>query len=592
MSFRRRTYPEVLENLLTAVSGGIAAEAHPFPPDGGSPPYRHSLERPPVTDVVSLHGSRDGQPHLFRKDVDYRLLGDGQTVEWKEEAELPDPGTLVHINYYPASAQRVLTDIHTGSIVRTLAESAGLEMARLYAALEGVYRSAFIDTATARALDNVVALLGVTRVRGGRPAGSVEFTRVQGSRGAITVPVGTRVLTGDGEVEYETTQAVTLADGQATVRVAARDLEENEGLLAASLTVLATPIAGIAHVTNPVPTSVTTQDETDEELRARAKAFLHGSERATLGALKQAVARQGITVEIEEVAPGEVKVTPHAEEMPPELQQRLLTAIEDVRPVGVRVTVGDVKPPQRVNLTLRLSTREGLLEQDLRAVQRTARAEIADYFDRLPAREAGSLNRLVGLLLAIPEVEDVRVLTATATVNGTTSDVLDREAGLLTIAGAPTVLGELHIADPGLPTRLSVIVSAPGNAVPPDTVAIRNAMSTTVSYLNELNASEVPANATVAEAAKRVISYGKLLRTVPLPNKPGESLESYDAATTGNGAVPALPTEAAISPYEVQFVVTLESGLTHILAAAADGAYTLTPFERLSLGGVEVATVA
>jgi len=86
MSLRRRTFPEVLENLLTAVSGGVAAEPHPFPPPGANGgPLRHELQRPPVADVVSVYGSRDGQPHLFRKDVDYGLLEAPQprTLEWK-----------------------------------------------------------------------------------------------------------------------------------------------------------------------------------------------------------------------------------------------------------------------------------------------------------------------------------------------------------------------------------------------------------------------------------------------------------------------------------------------------------------------------
>ena len=34
MSFRRRTYPEVLENLLTTLTGGVASESQPFPPPG------------------------------------------------------------------------------------------------------------------------------------------------------------------------------------------------------------------------------------------------------------------------------------------------------------------------------------------------------------------------------------------------------------------------------------------------------------------------------------------------------------------------------------------------------------------------------
>ncbi len=249
MSLRRREFPEVLENLLTAISRGVAAESHPFPPPGANgSSYRHDLQQPPVADVVSVYGSRDGQPHLFRKDVDYTLLDDTprQTIEWKEGAQLPDPGTLIQVNYYPESAQPVLTDLYTGSVVRTLSESIALEIARLYAQLEVVYRSGFVDTATGSSLDNVVALLGIERVAGGRPAGEVEFTRSPGSRGIINIPAGARIITADGNVEYETTESVTLAEGQNTIRVVARDLEINDPLPADALTVLPVPIAGIA----------------------------------------------------------------------------------------------------------------------------------------------------------------------------------------------------------------------------------------------------------------------------------------------------------------------------------------------------------
>ena len=55
MSFRRRTFPEVLDDLLTSITQGVAAESHPFPPDGAaSPPYRLSLQQPPVAGVVSV----------------------------------------------------------------------------------------------------------------------------------------------------------------------------------------------------------------------------------------------------------------------------------------------------------------------------------------------------------------------------------------------------------------------------------------------------------------------------------------------------------------------------------------------------------
>jgi hypothetical protein len=592
MSLRRRTFPEVLENLLTSISGGIAAESHPFPPPGANgSPVRHNLQQPPVADVVSVYGVRDGEPHLFRKDVDYKLL-DGaqrQTLEWQEGAELPDPGTLVWVNYYPESAQPVLTDLYTGSVVRTLSESVALEIARLYAQLEAVYQSGFVDTATGGSLDNVVALLGIERVTGGRAAGEVEFTRSPGSQGIINIPAGTRIITADGNVEYETTESVTLAQAQNTIRAVARDLEPNDPLPAGTLTVLPVPIAGIGGVSNPAPTAVTTQDETDAELRTRAKNFLHGSERATLGAIKQAIARQGLTADVVEPAgtPGQVEITPHAESMPPELQQRLLTAIEESRPAGVLVTLQGVRPPRKVNLELRLTTASGLLEQDLRAAQRVVREKIEDYFARLPAEEARSINRIVGLVLSVPEVQDVRLLSATWSVDGTVENVLNTATGQLDTDGFPTVLGELHMADPNLPTLLTVVISYPEDEPPPNGPALQAAVAGTLTYLNDLNAAELPSGASGAERARRTLSYGKLLHVLPLPGKPGASLEEYDAAVA-SGAAPSLPDETTVAPYRVRFVFTSESGLSRILSQAADEAYALTPFERLSSSGVEV----
>jgi uncharacterized phage protein gp47/JayE len=594
MSLRRREFPEVLENLLTAISKGVAAESHPFPPsDSNGSPHRHNLQRPPVAEVVSVYGSRDGQPHLFRKDVDYELL-DGpsrQTIEWKEGAELPDPGSLVQVNYYPASAQPVLTDLYTGSVVRTLSESIALELARLYAQLEAVYQSGFVDTATGSSLDKVVALLGIERVKGGHAAGEVEFTRSPGSRGVINIPAGTRIITADGNVEYETTESVTLAEAQNTIRVVVRDLEEtNDPLPADALSVLPVPIAGIVGVTNPAPTAINTQSETNAELRTRAKNFLHGSERATLGAIKEAIARQGITADVVEPkdAPGHVEITPHAETMPPELQERLLRAIEESRPASVKVKLLGVKPPRKVNLELRLTTANGLLEQDLRAAQRTVREKVEDYFARLPVREAGSINRIVGQVLSVPGVQDMSLLSATWSVDGSPPEVLDISTGQLDIGGYPTVLGELHIADPNLPTLLSVTITYPEDEDPPEIPDIRADLTDALTYLNEVNATEIPADATeeeeARERAKRTLTYGKLLHVLPLPNKDGESLQAHDEAEEPG----ELPEEETIEPYRVEFVLTLESGLSRILSEAADEGYVLTPFERLSLVDVGI----
>ena len=550
MSFRRRPFPEVLDNLLSQLAGGVAAEEHPFPPPGAAP-FRHGLLRPPVAEVVSVYGSRDAQPRLFRRDQDYKLL-DAQTLEWQTGAELPDPGTLIAVSYFPRSAQPVLTDLQTGSVVRTLAETVGLEIARLYAQLEAVYQAGFVDTATGSSLDKVVALLGIDRVEGGRAQGEVELRRVEGTRGAINVPAGTRVMTADGNVEYETLSPVTLADGQNAIRAVARDLEPNDPLPAGALTVLPVPIAGVAGVTNPAPTAIATADETDEELRERAKSFLHGSERATLGALRQAVARQQVLADVEEDPdrPGVVKVTPHVEKMAPELQERLLRAIAEARPAGVRVELSGFTPPAKVDLELRLTTKTGLVEADLLAAQRVVREKIEDYFRKLPVKEPGSLNKIVGLVLSVPQVADVRIVSAT--VEG--RDVLKPAEGLVDIGGTPTVLGKLYLADPHLPTRVSAVVAFPKNAAsPPDQVKIAAALTNAFAALNGQNDRDpAPGSAPV------VLAYDSLLPALTLP-----------------------------AGFKLSLAVTLQSGVTQILDKPGDE-YDLTPFERLELAGVEL----
>jgi hypothetical protein len=339
-------------------------------------------------------------------------------------------------------------------------------------------------------------------------------------------------------------------------------------------------------VTNPAPTTISSEVETDVELRLRAKNFLYGSERATPGALVNAIKKQGVSAEVTEdpVIPGFVTITPHAESIPADLEQRLLTAIDETRPAGVLVTLDKAQPPRKVTLELVLTTAAGMLEQDLRAAQQDVRDGIEDYFTRLPAGDNGSLNKIVGIVLAVNGVEDVRIVSATWDADGTQEDVLDRDAGILAISGYPTVLDELQIADPNLPTIISVVVTHPSAETPANGTLIQTNLTDALTYLNSINASEP--EGTAADDPRRTVSFGKLLHAITLPGKPAASLSDFDDAVE-DGTPPALPDETTILPYVVEVFITMESGLSRILSTSADS-YLLTPFERLSLSAVEV----
>ena len=590
MSFRRKTYPEIIDNLLTHIVGGVATEEHPFPPSGAkkAEEYSQALRKPPVAEIVSLYGMRNGKTYLFTKDKDYVLDADQQTLKWLKQADCPDDGTVFHVNYRTGNFKADISDIHVGSVVRTLSETVGLEIARAYAELEAVYQAGFIDSATGKALDKVVALLGMERVPAGRNTCKIEFTRVTGTRGNIYIPAGTRVMTEDGDVEYEITESVTMLDKQAIIQVTARDMEQNSAELPAdSLTVLVKPIAGIKTITNPGLSSAYLKPESDTGLRTRAKNFLHGSERATLGAIKEAVARQGVLADYSEKSPGIVTITPHAQTMAPELIQRINTAIADVRPAGVKIELdlGSMTAPARIDLQIRITTDETLLEQDIRSAQQELKDKIIQYFANLPVKEAGSINQIIGMGLSIPEIQDLKILSATITKSdASTENVLDYASGELLIEGTPTVLGDLQIADPNLPTLLNVVIKYTGETAPVQT-AIESALQTMLTYIND----RISSTDAVQNASAMQLSLGKLLYVLPLlvASKPQGTLAQYDQAVV-IGSPPVLPGATDIQPWSVQFVFTHDSGLSRIIAADADPPYTPAPYERISLAIVEI----
>jgi len=568
MTYRRRTFPEVLERLLVATVGGIAAEEHPFPPPGDSP-WPQALLHAPADQIVSVYGTLNGQGHLFVQDRDYSLSEDKTSIAWLEGGDIPDSGSVISINYMQQGAAGRLNDLHVGSITRTLAESMGLEMARIYAQLQYVYESGFIDTANGRSLDNIVALLGIKRIRGGYPAGTLEFVRTPSGTGAITIPAGTRVLDETGNVEYETTATVTMAPHQDRIRVGIRDLEPNDPVEAGTLTVLAVPIAGIVSVTNPAPTAISVEEETDRQLRDRARDFLHGSERATLSAIRQAIERQQISADVVETGePGRIEYVLHAETIPPELEQRVKTAIEQVRPAGVLVTAKGHVPPGKVNLGIELDTEPGALEVDLRNAHQQIKKSLEEYFRDLPLAMDGSLNQIVGKIMTIPLIRDVRIISAVLE-DAPEAQVLDTEAGKLALAGFPTALGTIDLIDPGLPTRVAVVVSFPQSAEIPDETVMKQAMTTAITYLNSACSSS-------ADESLRSLSFGKLLLVLPLPGHSAGSLEEYDSAP----AAVTLPAADDMAPYRVAFTFIQEGGLTSFVQNDGES-YVLSPGEQL-----------
>lgn len=576
MSFRRKTYPEVTESLLNRLLGGVSGEVHPYPPPAPArEPFLHPLERAPVAQLTAVWGARNGASYRFERDADYKLSADGAKLEWKPGGARPDEGTAFEVHYLPKQREGGVNDLYPGSVVRTLLEAVALETAGLYAQMQVVYDSGFIDTASGGALDHVVGLLGISRVRAGLNSAELRFTRAKNTRGEITIPAGTRAATPDGAIEYATLADLTLADGQPTAKVPARDtVASNDGLPADSLTLLTKPIVGIEAVTNPAASTRLDRDETDEELRTRARRFLVGSERGTLGAIEAAVAAEGVRAELSEPAPGQVLVQLQGSALDPDRRARLARAVDQVRPAGIRVDIMDGSPPVKVDLDLRLNTARGLLEAELRAIQDSIRKRYADYFRALPIHSDGSATKLLGLAMGVDGVEDARLTAARAGV----SDVLDAAAGLLKLAALPTELGEIRISDPALSSGLTLAVRYPRGEAIPDQAQLGAAVEAAVASLNTLAEAANPAN-----DAKRSLTWGRLARLLPLP-KGGFTPATLEQQWAGSpGAA-----DGDITPYSVQWVFTRPTGVSQVLEASAAPAFALATEERLSVARVTV----
>jgi uncharacterized phage protein gp47/JayE len=587
MSFRRKTYPEIADNLLNRVLGGVSGETHAFPPPGATrPPYVHALEKSPVADITSVFGLLNGEGHAFAKGVDYELGADAQTLKWKADGALPDAGTVVEVNYLPKQRETRINDLYVGSVVRTLMEAVALETAGLYAQMDLAYQSGFIDTAQGRALDHVVALLGLTRVKAGRNLADVQFKRARNGRGEIYLPAGTRVLNADASIEYETLGDTTMIDGQDSLKVAARDLvDTNDGVNADTLTLLAKPIAGIESVTNPSASTQLDRDESDDELRARAKSFLAGSERGTLGALKAVLAAHNLRGDIDESTPGEIVITLKGDALSADDRQRLITELNQARPAGVRLTVPETMiAATQVDLSLRLSTTEGLLDADLRRIQADIQQRLADYLNKLPTSDNARVSKLIGLAMNVPGVEDATVVSVA--LDGT-EQTLDA-AGNIGVAGKATQLRALTLTDPAMATTLALTVRFPrktgaADTAIPDQAKLQNALQTAITYLNLANQTDATDAATTQ---MRGLSLGKLAAVLPLPGVEGVLLEDLDTDIVA-GTAAALPTVASLNPYSLQWVLTRPNGVSQVMDADA-ASFTLAAWERLSLGTVAV----
>jgi hypothetical protein len=301
LSLIQRAYPDLVDDLLTSIVGGIVNEPIPFDVNQ----LRYALSQPAaaVRSVKGTIAGADGTAaaglHVFLPNVDFAFSATDSSVTWLAKGTLPLDETTFYVDYFRPNTQSLLTDINVGSVTRTLTEAIGKEVATVYAEILNAYLAGFVDTAQGQSLDHVVAILGLTRFGAEFATGMVTFLRDPASTGAVTIADGTELAT-PKRLTFATIELRTLQQGQQRIDVPVRATGLARGsagvVPAGSITVLQVPIAGIASATNFDPTTLGAAPETDDQLRARAKATLQGLGQATLAALARVAFEQRATL--------------------------------------------------------------------------------------------------------------------------------------------------------------------------------------------------------------------------------------------------------------------------------------------------------
>ncbi|HEX4953073.1 MAG TPA: baseplate J/gp47 family protein [Thermoanaerobaculia bacterium] len=581
MSFIDRTFPDVVRDVLTNLTQGVVGETHRI--ESYDPKARPLvlpevvLQRRPVRRVSFVRGfvaapepDDDPLPYTFGL-ADYQLVplteggADLARLRFLPFGKRPAPGTDLLVNYYPRSTDATpITDLNVGSVARTLVEAVSRELALSWAQLNLVYDSAFVGTASGPSLERVVELLGVRRFEAGRAAGAVTFRRRPGLAGSITIPAGTPVADGADKVRYETVESHEMLAGESVAEVRVRGTSTSTPPVEAGvLTVIQRAIAGLESVSNERPTSRASEQETDEQLRERARSALLASDKGTpaairFGLLQLPEVRDARVIEMPNGVPGEIRVEvaldppqPADSPLPPRVKARL----DELRPAGIRVLgvgAGVTEAVASLVLTLAGPPRP---PADVEPIRAAARDRLLAEVQKKGVGETLRVRPLSAALLADSRLVDV-VLT------------LGRKGSPAAAEGADLV------PDPGTSVSLAAedvsfqpLLFDPPAALGPVQVEVRLKAALTL----EAGVS--------AEAAKQTLTAK--LKGFFAQLAPGTAIDSA-------ALLAALRQEGQYGLDPLTLVVTLTAGDQFFQIAEGGGAFTVQPEQTFEVVAVEI----
>jgi hypothetical protein len=202
--YNKKKYIEIVDDILQHITRGKTSEKHLFSNSSRIYKLESLPENKLVVGEIEVRGFLNGTPHTFSYDKDYKIR-DTTSIEWNvsennysRDISRPDENSIFEVSYVFNNSSG-LTDVNTGSVLRTIVEGISKEIESLYDEMESVYKDGFIETSSGSSLDHVVSILGIKRKSPTRAYGYVTFFK-NSEPDTVT---NTEILLFDGIESYE-----------------------------------------------------------------------------------------------------------------------------------------------------------------------------------------------------------------------------------------------------------------------------------------------------------------------------------------------------------------------------------------------------
>ncbi|MEM6621912.1 MAG: hypothetical protein AAF674_06755 [Pseudomonadota bacterium] len=434
----------------------------------------------------------------------------------------------------------VISDMAPGGVARTLVEATAREFSETYARMNAVYEAGFIDTATGKSLDQLVALVGLERIDGQAAVAELRLIRDKRISARVIVPTGTEIAVtravGD-RVIFEVADSYELREGEASLVVSIRALpaegqtQDDVALSAddAALGAIAMsrPIAGIGGLKLEGPSVALGVRESDEDLRARAKMAISAAGGGTEKALTDALMSVPIVKAVQlrdasdldqagnpVVPPGELEIVLDApQDQLAIYRDQIAEAIETHKGPGILARVSTTTTKTLSGQITIKPASEALSGAQMLKLIDDCEAIITGEVEALPIGGTLVWNRVLAKLMNVDNLADIDMSQGGLALGTGTPGFADLSVGpfeRMLLGKGGEAVNFLPAAQPLISLGLTV---TPGIKAPAGDVAqaLEDALVLALTaYVDELNTPPI--------AADRQVS---LIRLLDIVNAPG-----------------------------------------------------------------------